>query len=75
MAIGFPPSPAVGTPHTYAGKEWEWTGNGWKKKASSSSHSGGTVLRPYELVYVYQYIGPITRGLRDLPILKEVEYV
>lgn len=74
MAIGFPPSPSVGTPHTYAGKEWEWTGNGWKRKASASL-PGGNVMRLYDVEYVYQFIGPITLGLRDIGILKEVEYV
>lgn len=74
MAIGFPPSPAIGTPHTYEGKEWEWTGNGWKKKAASSTTCSNRI-NPIGLQYYYQYIGPITRGILDIGILKEVEYV
>lgn len=76
MSIGFPSAPAVGTPHSYAGKNWEWTGNGWKRVASG----GSTVqykskLVPTELQYVYQYIGRVREGDIDIDQLKIVEYV
>lgn len=76
MSIGFPSTPTVGTPHTYAGKDWEWTGNGWKRVAS-----GGTPVQyksrfvTTEVPYVYQYIGRVREGDIDIGQLKIVEYV
>lgn len=75
MAIGFPSTPTVGTPHSYAGKDWEYTGNGWKRVASGGASVQYKGLVPTELQYFYQYIGRIREGDIDIGQLKEVEYV
>lgn len=76
MSIGFPSTPTVGTPHSYAGRDWEWTGNGWKRVASGgSAPQYKDALTPTEFQYVYQYIGRALEGDIDIGQLKEVEYV
>lgn len=73
MAIGFPPTPAVGTPHSYAGKDWEWTGNGWKRLTESTSTGSATIpVRGFS--WVYQSYDPVLAITSVIPT-KQVEYV
>ena len=73
MAIGFPSAPAIGTPHSYAGKDWEWTGNGWKRVFGSAS-SGSANIQPKPTTWVYQGYGPVLALTSVIPT-KQVEYV
>lgn len=67
MAIGFPLAPTIGTPHSYQGKSWTHTGNGWKKVVTNSS-------APYEQFKTVTWGYKIPTILSDYATIKEIGY-
>lgn len=67
MAIGFPLAPSIGTPHSYQGKSWTYTGNGWKKVVVGGS---APYVQLKEITWGYQ--PPFV--LPDNSTLKEIGY-